>query len=279
MHTLPKTEQGQLDKGLLCNWMRGADIVFSLGATESNELQRFVHGKVHHVYIPVYPIKPRVGIRTEQKLQKVTLIVGKREMGYNGTNVELAVAATIQAVERSQSKVETQFVFLGQETADESDLETLFNDTIQAQKAPENILKFCFLSSQEKKHSEMILKTCEEENALVLFPLKKNYSVFGLEALTAVSAGVPILVSDNSGVVALLDDMGDEGHSVVRHKNGFNSNVRAWTEKIWEKISDQSKARAQAAKLRENLLRSTKIETNHLEFVSRITRMLILFCQ
>ena len=275
VHTLPKTEQGQLDKNLLCSWMRGAYMVFSLGTTESSQLKRFVHGKLHGVYIPIFPIEPIPGTPQVHELQKVTLIVGKKEMGYNGTNVKLAIAATIGAVEPSGRNVE--LVIFGEEPADEGDLKALFMKLIQSHSTRHDNIRFCFLSSKQKEDSTKKFKACLMESALLLLPLKKNSSVFGLEALTAALTGVPILVSDNSGMATLLQS--EDRHSVVNQREDPDSNVRAWEEQIREKISKQGKARDEAMKLRDSLLRSTHIGITHLKLISTITRMLILVCQ
>ena len=271
VHTLPKTENGNIDKQLLCNWVKGTDVVFSIGETESKKLKRFVYGKLHHVYIPLYPIECDVGPGTHE-LQKVTLVVGKKDTGYNGIHVKLAIAATARAVEQTSGTLKTQIVFVGDEPAVESDLKAHFDRMLEKLSISQDLVKFCFSSSEWKSESQMTLKKCMVESTLFLLPLKKNYSVFGLETLTAALAGIPILVSENSGMAALLRDVGEDAHSVVRRRKDFDSNVRAWAEQISEKISKRSKAQDEATKLRESLLKSTYIGTTHLKFISTIIR-------
>ena len=278
VHSLPRTEQGHLDKGLLCSWISGADIVVEVGATESNVLKRFIHGKIHKVYIPLYPLKPAARL-PKHKHKKVSLPVGTKEKGYNGTHLKLAIAAIAGAVDQMSSKDETleiETVLMGDESVDEGDMKAFFYRTIDEQGICQDIMRFSFLPSQEKGGSESrTLKTCMMESALFLLPLRKNYSVFGLEALTAIMAGIPILVSENSGVAALLHDMGEDTNNVVRQRKDFDSNVRAWAEYISEKILNQSKVVEETLILRESLLKSTLIGTTHLNFISTITRM---FC-
>ena len=283
INRLPKTKKGFLDKDLLCDWMTGTDIVFSIGETDSNILKRFVHGKIHDIYIPIYPIQP-YSVRSEFEsamaiepgvgTQKITVMVGGKESGYNGINVKLVVAAVGRAVKMAfdgHGQIETHLTFVGEESSEETDLKTCFEKTLEEQDIHPHLLNFHFLSSQESSNSKDTL-TCMIQSSLFLCPLKKNYSVFGLEALTAALAGIPILVSENTGVAALLHDMGEDGHSVVRRRNDFHSNVNVWAEQILEKISKQSKAREEATKLRESLLRSTSIGANHFRFISTITR-------
>ena len=106
VHTLPKTENGNIDKQLLCNWMKGTDVVFSIGETESKKLKRFVYGKLHHVYIPLYPIEYNIKPGTHE-FQKVTLVVGKKDTGYNGIHVKLEIAGVARAVEQIAGTLKT----------------------------------------------------------------------------------------------------------------------------------------------------------------------------
>ena len=282
VHTLPKTENGFLNKALLCTWMEGTDIVFSIGETDSNVLKRFVDGKVYEIYIPIYPLKltrmlpgleSAMVVKSGVVTEKITAMVGRKEFGYNGINVKLLVAAVGLAVKRGNiggNRMEIDLRFLGEDPADENNLKAYFDKALEEQSNPQKLMSFNFLSSQELSDSQVMF-TCMMESTLFLLPLKKNFSVFGLEALTAALAGIPILVSENSGFAALLHDMGEDGHSIVRQRKNFESNVKAWGECIWEKISRQNKARDEANKLREYLLQSTLIGTTHRKFISTIT--------
>ena len=127
------------------------------------------------------------------------------------------------------------------------------------------------MSLQKSEDSKRTL-SCMMESTLLLLPLRKNYSVFGLEALTASLAGIPILVSERSGVAALLYEVGEDGHSIVKQGKDFHSNVRSWAEQISDKISKQSNAKEEANKLRESLLQSTHIGTTHLGLLSTLIR-------
>ena len=56
IHELPKTKQG-LDRETLDGWIRGTDIVFSIGEASKKELERFLFGKKHELYIPMYTLE------------------------------------------------------------------------------------------------------------------------------------------------------------------------------------------------------------------------------
>ena len=125
IHTLPKTEKGLINKNLLCTWMEGTDIVFSIGETDSNILKRFIYGKIHEIYIPICPLKhsrklseseSTMSVKSGDTTPKITVMVGRKESGYNGIDIKLVVAAVGQAVERafnSDNKVETYLTFVG----------------------------------------------------------------------------------------------------------------------------------------------------------------------
>ena len=281
VHTLPKTKKGDIDKDLLSRWIKGTDIVFSIGETDSNVLKRFVHGKMYGIYIPIYPLQS-FSVQTESesaavfkpdmRSQKITVMVGKKESGYNGIDVELVLEAVGLAVKKAfddDSRMETHLTFLGEEREDESDLKTCFHETLQGHNMCQDLLTFHFLTSDESTGSKGI-ETCMSDSTLVMLPLRTNYSIFGLEALTAAWAGIPILVSENSGVATLLSQVGG-GHSVVKSRNNFNSDVSTWADCILQNSSKQSNAREKASKLRESLLRSTRIGRTHLKFISTIT--------
>ena len=172
-------------------------------------------------------------------------------------------------------KRNTHLTFVGDEPADESDLTSSFKKTLEDQNIHQHLLKLHFLSAQKSSNSKEML-TCMMETTLFLYPLKRNYSVFGLEALTAAFAGIPILISENAGMAKLLHDMEEDRSSVVRMGKDFDSNVTNWREHILEKISNQSKAHEEASKLRESLLKSTHIGTTHLKFLSTVTRTYFL---
>ena len=110
VNRLPKTDKGSIDKDLICSWMIGTDIVFSIGETDSYVLKRFIDGKLHNVYIPIHPLQPfgvhsdsasTVAFEPNVRTQKITVMVGRKEHGHYGINIKLVIAAVAQAVQKA----------------------------------------------------------------------------------------------------------------------------------------------------------------------------------
>ena len=103
------------------------------------------------------------------------------------------------------------------------------------------------------------------QSSVFLLPLKKFHPQFGLEALSAATAGVPILVSGNSGVAELLHKLG-ESESIVT-----SSDPEIWKDHIVAKVLHPVSAREHAQRLREKLLQDSSRRETHLRFISKIT--------
>ena len=96
-----------------------------------------------------------------------------------------------------------------------------------------------------------------EEAHLFVAPLKPDSTLFGVEALSAIAAGVPILVSENCGVVPLLKSSKDS----AIHEN----TAQGWNERITNKLRARKEAQVKAKTLREELLLDTKITESQLD--------------
>ena len=220
VHDLPKTDQGFLKRKRIHGWIKETDIVFSIGKSAKNELERFLFGKKHELYIPLYPLEDsecqKHGKISEMHHKQITLMVGKKEFDYNGIDLRLAISAVISAAEmihENSSKGGVHLVLIGEDATDKEHLQTFFNDT----EKKEGIFTFDVLTSLKPEE----MKSWIIRSSVFLLPLKRNCSKFGLEALTAAAAGVPILVSENSGVAALLKEMEESRYSVVRRQRLF----------------------------------------------------------
>ena len=276
IHELPKTKQG-LERETLDRWIKGTDIVFSIGGAANNELERFLLGRKHELYIPIYTLEhtdshtnSTVNDIPKQRKQ-ITLMVGRKESGYNGIDLRLAVLASRSIAEVIHEKYNERvhLVLLGEDATDAEHLKTFFSDT----ETKEGIFTFDVLTSLKSED----MKSCIIRSSVFLLPLKSNCSKFGLEALSAAAAGVPILVSENSGVAALLEELGESAHTVVRRKRDFDLDVKAWKEKIMEKIGQCQEVRDQKERIRQTLLKNRDIATTHLNFMSTIFRKYFTF--
>ena len=272
IHELPRTNEGYLKRNRVRSWIKETDIVFSIGKTTKIELERFLFGKKkHELYIPFYPLED-IQVQKVDKIhhKQITLMVGKKEFEYNGIDLHLAINAAKAAgemIHETCRKGETgglHLVLVGEDATDEEHLKTYFSDTEEK----EGIFTFDVLTSLKPED----MKSCIIRSSVFLLPLKNNCSKFGLEALSAAAAGVPILVSENSGVAALLQEMGEGKYSVVKRQRYFDLDVQEWKNKIIEIFDNSQEVQDQNKLIRKTLLQNENIARTHLNFISAIDR-------
>ena len=192
-------------------------------------------------------------------------MVGRKDLDYNGIDLKLAVVA-IGHVHNEGTNQGVHLVLIGEDENDKEHLNTFVTDT----QKKEGIFSFEIATSESTEK----LKSCIMRSSVFLLPLKSNSSKFGLEALNAAAAGVPILVSENSGIAVLMEEIGESEHTVVRRKRDFKLDVQAWKEKIMEKIA---KRQNQEERIRQTLLKNENIARTHLNFMSTIFRKYFTF--
>ena len=120
------------------------------------------------------------------------------------------------------------------------------------------------------------MKVHMRKNNLFLLPLKQNCPLFGTEALSAIAAGVPVLVSRYSGLAALLHEMQQQEEAVV-HKDKSEVNTETWKRRIIQKLVKPEESQRAAIRLREQLLLDMTIAETHLDFINVITGRYIYF--
>ena len=110
---------------------------------------------------------------------------------------------------------------------------------------------------------------------LFLLPLKQNSPLFGTEALVAIAAGVPVLVSRYSGIASPLREMQQDEPVVC--KSEWEVYTKIWKERIKQKLVKPEVTRQRANALREKLLLDTSIAQTHLDFINTIAGTIRLF--
>ena len=88
------------------------------------------------------------------------------------------------------------------------------------------------------------LKFHMRKGDLFLLPFQVSSPLSGCEALSAIAAGVPVLVSRHSPIGSLLLDM-NANSSVV-----FERDLETWSDRIAEKLADPDVAQHEADRLR-----------------------------
>ena len=280
-HGLPKDEVGDVDNEVLLDWLREADIVFTLGKTMADELTPYITSRnpeerpIHKLYIPSYPLD-RLDVKNnyeESKVwgtQHVSLMTG--EIKENGLDFPMAVTATAEASEhlRNFDGVRIKLCLLITNEEERAIWKEMFEELLYQRNLNHTGLSF----QVELVQTAESIKIHMRKSNLFLLPLKKTSPLFGTEALEAIAAGVPVLISRESGLAALLEKM-VENESVV-YENQSQSIVQTWTNRIIHKLVKPEEAQRVAIKLREQFLFDTNVARTHLDFIHTITGMINL---
>ena len=215
IHELPKTSEGDTDEDMLLEWLSEADIVFSIGKVVESEIISCIASldpeqqPIHKLYIPGYPLelfKVRRAATERKKLQgtqNVTLMTGNRkDLEISGLDFPLAVASTARASKHilEFDGVKTNFELLTNNKEDKEEWKKEFSGLIQQEESKGRSLHF----QSDAPESLEKLKIHMRKSNLFILPLKRDSPLFGTEALSAVAAEVPILVSFHSGMASLL---------------------------------------------------------------------------
>ncbi len=285
IHVLPQTDQGTMDDNSpLLDWLKAADFILSVGQGLYSEVETYINlhleddaKPLHELYLPGCGVELFNVMRTPREEpikgeQVISVITGeKKDLAIKGLDYKLAVAsaskATNKILQQSQVRnrvsvsVNTTGATLDEKEAWKND----FDSIIGSESSYDRRLRFLYSKMDDQDGFKKALK----RSGLCVLPMHKESSVFGVEALMAGYAGVPLLVARNSGIADLL--YGILGHdSVLEMKGDFKKDVENWMEKMVAKILNAEDTEEQAAEIKERLLKETSIESSHHKFVSTI---------
>ena len=278
-HGLPKDENGDLDDDVLLDWLSEADIVFSIGKTVEDELLTYIaaldpeNRPIHKMYLPIYPLD-LFALKTENMqgkvrgTQNVSMMSGEMKMlDVNGFDFPLAVTAAAGASDyiRFNDGVKIKLFLLMANEDDKDKWKNSFEDILQKRNMNDTGLSF----QTEAPSTLDKMKIHMRKSHLFLLPLKQDSPLFGTEALAAIAAGVPVLVSRDSGLASLLDTMMDD--ETIVGKNKPKANAQTWKERIIQKLVNPEESQQTAKRLREKLLLDSSIAQTHLDFINTIT--------
>ena len=184
----------------------------------------------------------------------------------NGFDFPLAVTATVGASDYIQFNdgVKIKLSLLMANEDDKDKWKKTFEDILQKRN-----LKDTGLSFQTEAPSTLDkMKIHMRRSHLFLLPLKQDSPLFGTEALAAIAAGVPVLISKDSGLASLLDMMIED--EPIVDKNKLKVNAQTWKERIIQKLVKPEEAQIAAKRLRDQLLLDTSIAQIHLDFINTI---------
>ena len=277
-HDLPRDENGDVDNEMLSEWLNKGDVGVTVGKAVESELVPYISGvyegirAIHHTYIPSYPLELFHVVR-EQKgkevvgTQNITMMSGEiKDLDITGLDFPLAVNATIGAAGhiRDFDGVRTTLTMLA---AHEDDRERWREEADDLFK--NKIVEDVGISFRTEVPADINkLQTLMKRSTLFLLPLKSDSPLFGTEALAAIAAGVPVLVSRYSGIARLLRGMAEDEPVVYGTK--LQSRTDIWKDRILERLLRPEESQRAASRLREQLLLDTSIAQTHLDFINVI---------
>ena len=273
VHSLPRVAD-QVDCETLEGWLEEADTVFSVGKAVQSELQPYINGldqeqrPLHKLYVPGFPVE-LLGIMQEprgntvQGTQYISMMTGEpRELDIPGLDFRLAVSACAKASEhiRTTDDARVKLALLGMKEEHGTEFRSWFSEINRDQGIQISRLSF---ECPPAENVDRIKRQLKRSN-LFIQPLVSDSILFGVEALSAAAAGVPILVSQNAGVVSAL------GHNMIVRHTSNESLVETWKDEILRKILRPKEAQHMAMTFREQLLLDTSISKTHLDFINTI---------
>ena len=277
-HALPKDENGGIDDEILLDWLTEADIVFSLGKTIDDELLPYIASlnlekrPVHQMYLPSYPLE-LFAVKQDyiqgkvRGTQNVCMMSEEiKNLDINGLDFPLAVTATAGASEhiRDFDGVRINLSLLAANEEDKSEWQEKFEEVLSKRNLNGTGLSF---QADAPLTLEKIQFHMRRSN-LFLLPLKQNCPLFGTEALAAIAAGVPVLISEYSGLASLLRTMVED--EPVVYKNKMEVNTETWKDRIIPKLVKPEESQRSTNRLREQFLLDTSIAQTHLDFINII---------
>ena len=289
-HGLPKDENGYIDDEMLMDWLAEADIALSLGKTVEEELLPYIaaldpeNRPIHKLYLPSYPLElfglKQDNVQNTRSTQIVSIMSGEiKDLDINGLDFPLAVTAAAGASEhiRDFDGVRMRLSLLAAEEEEKANWKENFEEVLQGPNLKDTGLSFQAEAPLTLDNMKIHLR----KSNLFLLPLRQDTPLFGTEALSAIAAGVPVLISRDSGLASLLKTMvADE--SVV-HRNKLQLDAQSWKERIIQKLVRPEETHIAAKTLREQLLLDTSIAQTHLDFINTIAgifnKMFIVYSQ
>ena len=276
-HAPPKDVHGDIDDEVLFSWLKEADFVFSIGKALENELLPYIAAlepekrPVHKMYILSLPSDqfPHQGDNVQESVkgtQHVCLSGDNANIDNADLDFHLAVTALAMASEhlRDFEGVRINLTLL---TANENE-KARWKETFKEVLRKENLNNTGLSFQVETQHTTEQMELHLRKSNLFLLPMKQNLPLFGAEALAAIAAGVPVLISKYSGLGTLLEIMIEDEPIVGKNKSTVD--FQSWKERIIEKLVKPAQAQKSANRLRERLLTDQKIVETHLDFSSII---------
>ncbi len=279
VHSLPKTPNGDIDEPLLLEWLQEADFVFSVGQGLKMHIDDYLQNldKVrpkHELYIPNCPLEyfelDRKSKEYPEGQQNITVVTGDiQDADVKGIDYKLAIAASANAttklLQHYTPRNNLRVCLLTVGTKEERDgWKCRFDEILHNVSKDDKRLSFMYKNVRDQNEFKGILR----RTSLYILPLQKESALFGIEALVACSAGIPVLVAKNSGFADVLYTM--LAHDSFLEVGGTDKDVEKWGNRIMQKILNTRDTADEASAVKQGLIVNSSIELSHLNFINTI---------
>ncbi|XP_078681640.1 uncharacterized protein LOC144916387 [Branchiostoma floridae x Branchiostoma belcheri] len=239
-----------------------ADTVFSVGHRTQdhfvNSFRAIPKDKRpnHYLFLP----KPsdlflNTTVEYFETSEKVVLLFGRVTTVERVKGFDLAAKILSKAVERSQDRIKLRIRGVSKEEYQAS--MGILQTSINSGKLIPTLLPH---GTQEDICRDM------QQAHLVLMPSRAE--PFGLVGLEAMAAGVPVLISDKSGLADLVNKVVPEFcHSILRITGDDSVDVGRWADQIADVLRMSEAEFRRAAELKQKLLESKYWEESHQQFL------------
>ncbi|KAI8484858.1 hypothetical protein Bbelb_374550 [Branchiostoma belcheri] len=248
-----------------------ADVVFSVGARIHRHNDSFLRRRHvdHHIFLPE-PSKvfsdAEVSFCEEGgvlKPERVILSIGRVRNVERLKGHDLAAGGVDKAALRLDHLYTLRLRVRGIDENDFKESKRILDEKLRSGRVKPTLLPY---GSQEEIRRDM------ENCHLVLMPSRAE--PFGLVGLEAIAAGVPVLISEHSGLAELIEELSVRlgqpkfRHCIVKMKgNDGTTDEEKWAERIEDVIKYARSEFAEARGFREKLLASKYWEESHQKFL------------
>ncbi|XP_019639397.1 PREDICTED: uncharacterized protein LOC109481305 [Branchiostoma belcheri] len=248
-----------------------ADVVFSVGARIHRHNDRFLRRRHvdHHIFLPepsrVF-VDAKVSFDEEGgvlKPERVILSIGRVRNVERLKGHDLAAGGVDKAALRLDHLYTLRLRVRGIDENDFKESKGILDEKLRSGRVKPTLLPY---GTQEEIRRDM------ENCHLVLMPSRAE--PFGLVGLEAIAAGVPVLISKQSGLAELIEELSDRlgqpkfRHCIVKMKgNDATTDEEKWAERIEDVLKNARSEFAEARAFREKLLASKYWEESHQKFI------------
>ncbi|XP_078694375.1 uncharacterized protein LOC144923587 [Branchiostoma floridae x Branchiostoma belcheri] len=249
-----------------------ADVVFSVGARIYRHYARFLRQRHvdHHIFLPE-PSKVFSDANVifgedsdVQKPERVILSIGRVRTVERLKGHDLTAGSIDKVAQRLDSQFTLRLRVRGIDENDFKESKRILDEKLRSGRVKPTLLPY---GTQEEIRRDM------ENCHLVLMPSRAE--PFGLIGLEAIAAGVPVLISEQSGLAEMIKELSDRLEQpkfrdcIVKMKGdtATDADAEKWADCIEDFITNAKSEFAEARAFKQKLLASKYWEESHQKFL------------